>query len=310
LAAAYHFLLHGLVVASEVDLPAPQTPARPADITYRVNLGAALPAPSHSRSDDVDDPWATEQWMGTRLAVEFPGRARFELSHTEVVLVRDEGNDPDLLLHLFLHHVLPRVVALRGDLMLHAAGAVSPGGRAYLFLGSAGTGKSTLVTGLVTEGWLLLDDDGIRLTPAGGEAFVAFPGSPYVGLLLDVAATLVPELEPGRPIAQGSAKRRFAIEGERLRSANAPAPVAGVYVLTRAEAEELSLSPLSFAAAIGEIARHGFHLADDPAVIPSRAFQHASSLAAATPVWQLRLPDRLDGLAVTRELITSVDGEG
>jgi len=255
----------------------------------------------------MDEPWATEHWMGARLAVEFPGRATFEVSRTEVALVREESNDSDLLLHLLLHHVLPRVVALRGDLMLHAAGAVSPAGRAYLFLGSAGTGKSTLVTGLVSDGWLLLDDDGIRLTNPGGEAFFAFPGSAHVGLLPDVAARLVPELNPGPPIAYGSAKRRFAIDGERLRCATAPAHVAGVYVLTRAGAGEVSLSRLSFADALGEIARHGFHLADDPAAIPTHAFEHASALAAATPVWQLLVPTRLDELTVARELIMRVD---
>ncbi len=232
----------------------------------------------------------------------------FEVSRTEVALVRDEINDPDLVLHLFLHHVLPRAVALRGDLMLHAAGAVSPAGRAYLFLAAAGTGKSTLVTRLVTDGWLLLDDDGIRLTKAGGDAFFASPGSPYVGLLPDVAATLVPELEPGRPIACGSPKRRFAVDGERLRYADAPARVAGVYILTRGEAE-IELSRIGFAAALGEIARHGFHLADNPAVLPRQAFEQASALAAATPVWQLVVPTGLDELMPARALIMYMDAK-
>jgi hypothetical protein len=89
LAAAHHFLLHGLVVASEVDLPAPRISARAPDVVYRVDLEAALPEPSHSRSDDPGDPWATEHWLGDRLAVEFPARATFEVSRTEVVLIRD-----------------------------------------------------------------------------------------------------------------------------------------------------------------------------------------------------------------------------
>lgn len=307
MAAAHHFLLHGLVVASEVDLPAPRIPASVPDITYRVNLGAALPAPSHSRSDDPGNPWATEHWLGSRLAVEFPGRAMFEVSRTEVTLIRDESADADLLLHLFLHHVLPRAVSLRGDLMLHAAGAVGPAGRAYLFLAAAGTGKSTLVTGLVGDGWLLLDDDGIRLTKAGG-GFFASPGSTHLGLLPDIAATLVPELEPGLPIAYGSSKRRFALDGERLRFAEAPAPVAGLYILTRGGGE-IELSRLSFAAAVGEIARHGFHLADDPAVLPRQAFEQASALAAAAPVWQLVVPTRLSELVPARALIMDVDAK-
>jgi hypothetical protein len=56
--------------------------------------------------------------------------------------------------------------------MLHASGAVGPSGGAHLFLGNAGTGKSTIVTRLLTDGWLLLDDDGIRLTNGGSQGFV------------------------------------------------------------------------------------------------------------------------------------------
>ena len=52
---------------------------------------------------------------------------------------------------------------MRGDLMLHAAGAVGPSGRAHLVLGKTGAGKSTTVAGLVSAGWTLLDDDGIRI---------------------------------------------------------------------------------------------------------------------------------------------------
>lgn len=308
MAAAHNFLLHGLVVASELDLQAPRTAARAPDISYRLDLGAALPASAHTRADDPEKPWAIEHWLEGRLAVEFPGRAMFEVSRRDVALVRDECNDPDLLLHLFLHHVLPRAIALRGDLMLHAAAAVSPAGRAYLFLASAGTGKSTLVTGLVADGWLLLDDDGVRLTRAGDEGFIASPGSAHVGLLPEVAAALVPELEPGPPIARGSPKRRFALDGVRLGLADAPVPVAGLFVLRRGE--EVGLSRLGFATALGEIARHGFHLADDPAVIPRQVFEQASELAAATPVWELVVPAGFDQLGSIQALITETAATG
>ena len=143
--------------------------------------------------------------------------------------------------------------------------------------------------------------------PAGGEQFRAFPGSPHIVLRADVAATLVLELEPGRPIAHGSDKRRFAIDGVRLRPANAPAPVAGVFVLTRAGAKEMALTRLGFGAGLGEIARHGFHLADDPALIPGQVFRHASALAAVTPAWNLLVPDSLGEVAAATELLMEVD---
>jgi hypothetical protein len=239
--------------------------------------------------------------------VEFPGRATFELSRNAVALVRDETGDRDLVNHLLLAHVLPRVVALRGDLMLHAAGAVGPSGRAHLFLGQTGAGKSTIVTELVTGGWSLLDDDGIRVTRSDHE-FRAVPGTAGVRLLPDAAAALVPNLDPGRPISAGHPKRRFATDGRRLRVAVDPAPIAGLYLLERAGILEPSVERLAFARALSTIAEHGFHLADEPDSITREAFERASALAAAAPVWRLSLPPGLDGLMATKALIARLDG--
>jgi hypothetical protein len=308
-AADYHCVIHGLVLASEVDLPVPRIEPRPADITYRVALDRTLPPSSHIRSDDPDDPWYVEHWIGSRLAVEFPGRATLELSRSEVALVRDGTDDRDLVMHLLLAHALPRVVSLRGDLMLHAAGAVGPSGQAHLFLGKTGAGKSTVVTGLVAAGWSLLDDDGIRVTDTG-RGLRAVPGAAGVRLLPDVAAALIPDVEPGRPIASGHPKRRFAADGRRLRLAVDPAPIAGVYLLERTGTSEPSVERLGFAHALSAIVEHGFHVADEPAAIARQAFERASSLATAAPVWRLSSPFGLGELAATTALICSLDEAG
>ncbi len=304
--AHYHCLIYGLVVASEVDLLLPQVHPQPADVTYRLALGTTLPASSHSRSDDPDHPWAVEHWMGRRLAVEFPGRATFELSRTDVALVSDTTRDTDLVIHLLLDHVLPRVVALRGDLMLHASGAVGPSGRAHLFLGQTGAGKSTIATALVADGWSLLDDDCIRVIPTA-LGFHALPGAPSVRLLPDAAAALIPEVEPGRPISAGNAKRRFTADGQRLRMATNPALIAGLYLPAGVELIEPSVERLGFAEALGSIVEHGFHLADEPAAVARRAFEGASALAAAAPVWRLTLPAGLGEIAATTSLIAELD---
>jgi hypothetical protein len=297
--------MHGLVIASEVELPLPRIDA-PADVTYRVALDAPLPSPSHSRTDDAADPWYVEHWMDGGLAVEFPQRATFELSPTEVTLVRDGAGDFDLVMHLLLAHVLPRVVSLRGDLMLHAAGAVGPSGRAHLFLGVTGAGKSTIVTELVARGWSLLDDDGVRVTETE-HGLRAVPGGGGVRLLPDAAAALVADVEPGPPIAHGHPKRRFAADGRRLRVSVEPAPIAGVYLLERTAGRRPSLERLGFARAVSTLTGHGFHLADEPAAITREAFERASRLAAAAPVWRLSSQSGLDGLATTRALLDQLD---
>jgi hypothetical protein len=304
--ADYHCLIHGLVLASEVELPIPRIRAREADLTYRVALEPTRPPGRHHGSDDPDAPWAIEHWHGTRLAVEFPGFATFELSRTEVTLVADDTGDPDLMVHLLLDHVVPRVVSLRGDLMLHAGGALGRSGRAHLLLGKSGAGKSTLVTDLVSHGWLLLDDDGIRVTHEN-HGFRAVPGSPGVRLHAAAAAMVLPHVQPGRPMSMGHAKRRFAADDRWLRVASVPAPIACLYALVRVDSGEPSVTRLGFAEALGVIVEHGFHLADEPASITRLAFERASALAATTPVLRLFCPAGLEHLPATRALMAKLD---
>jgi hypothetical protein len=283
-----------------------EVPADAVDITYAVALGSRTSfQASHSRPDNPDNPWVVEHWHGDGLVVEFPGRASFELDREHVTLVADEADDPDLVIHLFLDHVLPRVVALRGDLMLHAAGAVGPRGRAHVFVGLGGTGKSTLATALAAAGWALLDDDGIRVV----DGLKAVPGYAEVRLLPDAVEALVPSLMPGRPMAAGLAKRRFRVDGGCLRMAGRPTAIAAVYLLEPSEVAEPSVRRIGFGEATGMLAEHGFHLADEPEAISRQAFERASALAAAVPVWRLSYPPGLDRLGQTRALLVSLDAE-
>ena len=301
----FRYLIHGLVLASEVELPLPVAATRPADVTYRVSLGAPSQAPIYSRADDPDDPWAVEHWIGGRLAVEFPRWATFELGRDDVALVADDTGDPDLVAHLLLDHVVPRVVALRGDLMLHGAGAVGPSGHAHVFLGKTGAGKSTIVAGLVSSEWELLDDDGIRVVETDHE-MVAVPGAPSIRLLPE-AADVLRAARPGQRVASGHAKRRFSAESFGFRVARAPARVAGVYLLARSNVSKPRVERLGLALALSAIVEHGFHLADEPAAITRQAFERATALAAAAPIWRLLHPKGLDRLTETFTLITELD---
>ena len=216
------YLVHGLVVSSSVVLPLPMIASRAADVTYRVGPAVTGPrASSFSRSDDPDDPWVVEHWHEGGLEVQFPGWATFGLSRDEIVLLSEETGDTDLVSHLLLDHVLPRVVALRGDLILHGAGAVGPSGRAHLLLGATGMGKSTLATALAAGGWPLLDDDAVRVV-WGSQVPHAVPGYAGVRLLPDAAKAVVPDLAPGRPMAHGHEKIRFAVTGRAPAHAGPP----------------------------------------------------------------------------------------
>jgi hypothetical protein len=53
----------------------------------------------------------------------------------------------------------------RNRFYVHASGVVDPSGRAFVFVGGSGSGKSTVAFALVRRGWTLLGDDGVVLEP-------------------------------------------------------------------------------------------------------------------------------------------------
>ena len=303
------YLVHGLVVTSAAELPIPPCEPGPADVVYRdERTPREIPAARHVRSDDPDDPWVTEYWTDEGLIVDFTGWATFEVARDRVDLIADDTDDPDLVAHLLLDHVLPRLVALRGDLMLHAAGAVGPSGRAHLFLGPTGTGKSTLATALAAAGWPLLDDDGVRLV-AVDDVWCAVPGYAGVRLLPDSAEAVVPLLPAGRPMAKGHDKHRYAVDGTTLTMATGPAPIGAVYVLERTDTPTAHTSTLGFGDRLTALVEHGFHLADEPAAITRQAFERAAAVAAEADVRRLLVPSGLESLAATIALLRRVDAE-
>lgn len=296
------YRIHGLTIASDTALALPPGEAGAApDLTFRIDLRPpAIEHAQHRRADDPDDPWALEHWVDGRLVVEFPEWATYEVTSDTATLLADETEDADLLEHLLLDHVIPRMVALRGELMLHAAGVVGPQGSALLFLGRTGTGKSSLATALAARGLPLLDDDGIRVATIDG-ALRAMPGTPAVRLLPDAAAALIGTVPPGRPISDDSPKRRFDVSG-LLSVAAVPVPVGAVHVLERTTGDP-SLERLSLPEAVAAVAEHGFHVAADPDAITRHVFERATALAAAAPVLRLRCPEGLGRLDEVAELL-------
>ena len=89
--------------------------------------------------------------------------------------------------------------------------------------------------------------------------------------------------------------------------AAAPAPIAGLYLLTRSDAARPSLERLKLPDALDAITRNAFHLADEPAAIARHAFERASALAALAQVSRLRSPTGFDALDATRALLEGVD---
>ena len=305
------YLAHGLVLESHLELPLPEfMGVGPADVVFSQALedrwNDRLESLLHSRPDSFEEPSCLDHWTDDGLVVEFVGQAAMVLTTNAVTVIAQETDDADLLAHLVLDHVLPRVVSLRGDLMLHGAGAVGPSGLAHILLGDSGMGKSTLGTAMAAQGWPLLDDDGIRVIAVDGRPH-AVPGYAGVRLLPDSAKAILPLVAPGRPMARGRRKRRFDLGGSGLTMAPAPAPIGALYILERTRRHTASAERLGLGVSAVSVIDHGFHLASAPSEVARQAFTLSADLAATVPVWRLLVPPGLSRMTSTVALLHELD---
>jgi hypothetical protein len=98
----------------------------------------------------------------------FAGSAAFHITAGGVVnCFGHENSTPRMLRHLLLNQIVPRYLATRGRLLLHAGAVTLANGRSVAFLGRSGFGKSTLVASFHRHGARLISDDCILLENAG-----------------------------------------------------------------------------------------------------------------------------------------------
>jgi hypothetical protein len=122
------------------------------------------------------------------------------------------------------------VLIQRGMLVLHG-NALARGGRAIVCLGASGAGKSTLAYALMRQGWRLLADDLVAVTPES----MVLPGIPRIKLWNDAAAAF--GLEAGELPVIHRADRQGAwkvlLMGDPILRAEREARLAALYLLDR-----------------------------------------------------------------------------
>jgi hypothetical protein len=141
------------------------------------------------------------------------------------------------------------LLARQGGFLLHAASAVR-NGRAFLFSGVSGAGKTT-ISGLAPSDVTLLTDEISYVVKDSGEYF-AF-GTPFAGELARV--------------------------GENLR-----APIAEVFLLTQGPTNKIE--PLDTAVAAHALLRNTLFFAEDPGMVNS-VFQSVCDFVGRVPVRRL-----------------------
>lgn len=237
--------------------------------------------------------------------VTIPGLAQGHVdtaARTIAIAPLDPQASEETLDHLLVDQLLPRALAHAGDLLLLHAGAVNVEGRAVLFLGTTGAGKSTLTASFALAGHALLGDDSQALRLDGEQPQVRAV-APGLRLLPDALAALYPDASALSPLAHYSPK-------QRLGGVAAPAdwvPVAAICVLEPARDDApVASARLEPAASAIAILANSFAL--DPADKPRAAHRLAlaSRLAERVPVHALRCPRRFDRLPEARGAVMSL----
>ena len=159
-----------------------------------------------------------------RLTVE--GIGYFRIHNGEQIAwqrARENVSDQDLRTFL-LGSAVGALLIQRGILVLHG-NALERDGQAIVCLGHSGAGKSTLAYALMHQGWRLLADDLVAITPDGQ----VLPGIPRIKLWHDAvkAFGLDPNALP--PIRQGMQK--YLLLGEAIERAERPCPLKALYLI-------------------------------------------------------------------------------
>jgi energy-coupling factor transporter ATP-binding protein EcfA2 len=203
----------------------------------------------------------------------------------------DIGNDDAALReHRIVSSVVGTLLAMRGDLVLHAS-AVAVGGRAVVFCGPTGRGKSTLALALGQAGHPVLGEDGVAIDLERGEP-VAFPGARGIRVRSRGAdgsrrTNLVEDPAPGEP---------------------PPCPVAAVVLLDE-RGEELSIEPLPAARGVALLTPNLTHSGGRESI--AAAFGRLARLLGTVPAFRASLPEDLGSLpAAAAGLLDGVASRG
>lgn len=266
----------GLVAVAEIDWIPAHDPVREGDWCHHWRDGGEVVLSLAKQGSDY--------WLRS------PGIAAFllQMQPCRILISPEPAVDASTLEHVLVDQVLPRLLAQRGELMLHAS-AMAVSGRYPLFAGPSGWGKSTLAGLLHGRGHGVLSDDCVQLV-AQGARFHAMPTYPSLRLYADSLGELFPGLDGTAPVASYSEKRRVPMETPR--EANTAFPVDALYLLGDPDEADgsIRISPLRPAEACRALLRHSFRLDLGDRAANAHQFAMCGAVARAMPAFRLDYP--------------------
>lgn len=223
----------------------------------------------------------------TCLGMRFPGVADIWLEPGGRIGVwHAPGASDAAVRHVLLDQALPRLLAQRGELVLHAAMLRTGAGRTLLLLGDSGRGKSTLTGAALASGREILTDDG-AIVAASETAVLAFATYPSLRLLPDSLGKLFPaDVSSALPMAHYSSKRRVAVDARH----RDPLALDAIVIIGGAATSGPTLTRMTPGGGCLELMRHGFQLDLSCQANVASLLAKAAEVARRIPIHRLDYP--------------------
>lgn len=291
----FQYAWAGLAVESPFELVdlAPLREHRAASDTVSIEVGAIPPELTNCRSLNARERIGRGIYVFHR-----PGVARYLVLDGKLIIIEPER---DVQIETYAAFLLGRpftaISYQRGWLSLHGSSIVRQG-RAAVFVAPAGTGKSTLLAALEADGNAPLSDDAAVIRPEDAIPAI-WPTSRSFRLRPDAATHLLSPDRVGHRVRPGLDKVAIPFCAQHSR----PVPLGAVYLLERGGAQPM-ITPVGRLEAIQLLTDHtnrprlaGFILGR------ARLFAELTRLATHIPVSRLRIPDDLERIQETAEML-------
>jgi hypothetical protein len=283
------YLAHGLIVRSQLALPALPCTNRPPEVTVVV-APRQQTSPCPVRGGDCVRLSSGDIFLfGKRI-----GCARIQTDR--ITLYPYATARQQLMRHLLLGRAMAVLLHIRKKLVLHAS-TVGIDGAAVAILGDTGAGKSTLAAELYLRGHVTVSDDVTspeRVHPKGWRVSPAFRELklwPGVAAALEIAPRVLARIH------SRSEKRVLSVG----RFAASALPLRCIYVIGKNR--KVGTEPLEPSHALTEIIRHSYCLQIMNPAERAWHFVACGTLAAEVPVRRLYRTDRLADLHELARLV-------
>jgi hypothetical protein len=188
----------------------------------------------------------------------------------------------------------------RGMLPMHGS-SVSFGGKAYIFSGISGVGKSTLAAGFVHRGYELLSDDISVVSLSGQGQPLAYAGYPGVKLWSDSLVKLGMDPEHYARVRSKLNKHHLHVQEQYHPDA---LPLGGVYVLQTKNSDGLQLDELKGIEKFNALKNNTYRLNFIKGLGNTEAhFRHVSALAAFCKVKRITRTSKSFSLDTLLDLV-------